>query len=36
VTLNLAEQFGPHWLFGTFDAREPEWCVAAYEFAEAA
>jgi hypothetical protein len=36
VMLNLAEQFGPHWIFGTFDAREPEWCMAAYQFAEAA
>jgi hypothetical protein len=36
VTLNLAEQFGPYWIFGTFDPREPDWCMAAYEFAEAA
>lgn len=36
VTLNLAERFGPHWLFGVFDRREPHWCVAALEFAEAA
>jgi hypothetical protein len=34
VTLDLARQFGPHWLFGTFDRREPEWCRAALEFAE--
>ncbi|HYF40760.1 MAG TPA: hypothetical protein VD930_13780, partial [Gemmatimonadales bacterium] len=34
VTLDLAEQFGPDWLFGRFDAREPEWCRAALEFAE--
>lgn len=36
VTLNLAERFGPHWVFGLFDRREPQWCVAALEFAEAA
>jgi hypothetical protein len=36
VTLNLAERFGPNWVFGVFDRREPEWCVAALEFAEAA
>ena len=35
VTLDLAERFGPHWLFGNFDRREPEWCTAALEFAEA-
>jgi hypothetical protein len=34
ITLDLAEQFGPHWLFGTFDRREPEWCRAALAFAE--
>lgn len=34
VTLDLAQQFGPHWLFGNFDRREPEWCRAALEFAE--
>ena len=34
VSLDLAERFGPHWLFGSFDRREPEWCRAALEFAE--
>jgi hypothetical protein len=34
VTLDLTEQFGPHWMFGMFDQREPAWCVAALEFAE--
>jgi hypothetical protein len=34
VTLDLAARFGPHWLFGALDPREPEWCVAALEFAE--
>lgn len=34
VTLDLAERFGPQWLFGTFDRREPDWCRAALEFAE--
>lgn len=34
VTLDLAQQFGSHWLFGNFDRREPEWCRAALEFAE--
>jgi hypothetical protein len=34
ITLDLAEQFGPHWLFGTFHRREPEWCRAALDFAE--
>jgi hypothetical protein len=34
VTLDLAERFGPYWVFGAFDRREPEWCVAALEFAE--
>jgi hypothetical protein len=35
-TLNLKERFGPEWVFGTFDRREPDWCAAALEFAEAA
>lgn len=35
VTLDLTTRFGPHWLFGAFDRREAEWCVAALEFAEA-
>jgi hypothetical protein len=34
VTLDLPAQFGPHWIFGNFDSREPEWCVAALQFAE--
>ena len=36
VTLDLGSRFGPHWVFGTFDGREPEWCAAALKFAEAA
>jgi hypothetical protein len=36
ITLDLAERFGPHWLFGTFDPREREWCHAALKFAESA
>ena len=36
VTLDLGGRFGPHWVFGTFDRREPEWCAAALTFAEAA
>jgi hypothetical protein len=35
VTLDLAARFGAGWVFGTFDRREPEWCAAALEFAEA-
>jgi hypothetical protein len=35
VTLDLAGRFGPGWVFGTFDRREPEWCRDALEFAEA-
>jgi hypothetical protein len=34
VTLDLAEQFGPYWVFGMFDRREPAWCVAALDFAD--
>jgi hypothetical protein len=34
ITLDLAERFGPHWLFGTFDLREPEWCRAALAFSD--
>ena len=34
ITLDLAERFGPHWLFGNFDRREPEWIRAALDFAE--
>ena len=34
VTLDLADSFGPHWIFGRFERRKPEWCVAALEFAE--
>lgn len=33
VILDLAETFGPQWVFGRFDAREPEWLVAAYHAA---
>jgi len=36
VMLDLPAQFGSHWVFGSFDRREPEWCVAALEFAERA
>ena len=36
VTLDLPNRFGPHWLFGSFDRREPEWCIAALQFAEEA
>jgi hypothetical protein len=35
VTLDLSETLGPHWIFGRFDPRELEWCVAALEFADA-
>ncbi|HET6779165.1 MAG TPA: hypothetical protein VFH26_09775 [Gemmatimonadales bacterium] len=34
VLLDLAERFGPHWLFGNFDRREPEWIRSALEFAD--
>ena len=34
ITLDLATRFGPHWLFGNFDRREPEWIRPALEFAE--
>lgn len=34
VTLDLSARFGPHWVFGSFDRREPEWCAAALQFAE--
>jgi hypothetical protein len=34
VTLDLPTCFGAHWIFGNFDRREPEWCVAALQFAE--
>jgi hypothetical protein len=30
-TLDLAASFGPDWLFGRFDAREPEWLKATYD-----
>ena len=33
VTLDLTASLGPHWIFGTFDQREPEWCTAALDFA---
>src|SRR5215203_3185733 len=36
VTLDLPARFGTHWVFGSFDPRESEWCVAALEFAERA
>ena len=35
VTLDLGTRFGPGWVFGTFDRREPEWIADALEFAEA-
>jgi hypothetical protein len=28
------DEFGEEWVFGQFQAREKEWCLAAYEFAE--
>jgi len=34
IELDLFQRFGPHWVFGAFDSREPEWCAAAMEFAE--
>jgi hypothetical protein len=34
VMLDLPAQFGEHWSFGSFNRREPEWCVAAFRFAE--
>src|SRR5687767_7983002 len=34
-TLDLADRFGPAWIFGRFDRREPEWCADALDFAEA-
>jgi hypothetical protein len=35
VTLDLA-RFGPEWVFGRFDRREPEWCAAALDYSEGA
>jgi hypothetical protein len=29
-TLDLAAAFGPDWVFGSFDDREPEWLAAVY------
>jgi hypothetical protein len=29
-TLDLAASFGPDWVFGSFDSREPGWLMAAY------
>jgi hypothetical protein len=34
VTLDLQAQFGAGWIFGNFDRRESEWCVAALRYAE--
>ena len=34
ITLDLPARFGAHWIFGNFDPREPEWCVAALQCAE--
>jgi hypothetical protein len=34
VTLDLPARFGEHWIFGSFDSREPAWCLAALQFAE--
>jgi hypothetical protein len=31
VTLDLPATFGPGWVFGTFDPREPGWLASAYE-----
>lgn len=34
VRLDLSEIFGTGWVFGLFDRREPEWCLAALRYAE--
>jgi hypothetical protein len=34
VTLDLQAQFGAGWIFGNFDRRESEWCVAALRYTE--
>jgi hypothetical protein len=34
VRLDLPQTFGMGWVFGLFDRREPEWCVAALKYAE--
>lgn len=31
TTLDLAATFGPDWVFGPWDEREPEWLLASYE-----
>ena len=34
VMLDLAQTFGDDWVFGIFDKREREWCLAALRYAE--
>jgi hypothetical protein len=34
LTLDLPARLGAGWIFGNFDPREPEWCIAALKFAE--
>lgn len=34
VRLDLPRAFGVGWVFGLFDRREPEWCLAALRYAE--
>ncbi len=34
VTLDLPARFGTGWVFGNFDRREPQWCIAALKFAD--
>ncbi|MBA3687454.1 MAG: hypothetical protein H0W81_01245 [Chloroflexi bacterium] len=31
TTLDLPEAFGPEWVFGRFDDREPAWLLASYQ-----
>lgn len=33
VILDLAQTLGPRWVFGRFDAREPDWLAASYRAA---
>ena len=34
VRLDLSQTFGAGWVFGLFDQREREWCLAALKYAE--
>lgn len=34
VTLDLPETFGAGWVFGLFDRREGEWCLASLRYTE--